>query len=85
MKAICRLAAAACLLTASIPLLAPGSSADLQSKVDAAVHEALTKTGVPSASVGIVRNGQIAFTRAYGNARAQPANGGETSLIAPVE
>ena len=45
----------------------------LQTKVDAAVHEVLTKTSVPSASVGIVQEGRIVFTKAYGFARLKPS------------
>jgi len=65
--------AAACVLTSSTLLRAQGTlGADMQARVDAAVHEALTKTGVPSASVGIVQGGQVVFTKAYGNARLNP-------------
>jgi len=72
---------AACLLIASNPLQAQGSlSADQQSKVDAAVHDVLTKTGVPSASVGIVEGGQIVFTKAYGSARLDPPMNATTNL-----
>jgi D-alanyl-D-alanine carboxypeptidase len=61
------------LLLASTTLLAQGpSTADLRSKVDAAAREVLAKTGVPSASVGIVQNGRIVFTSAYGSARLTP-------------
>jgi D-alanyl-D-alanine carboxypeptidase len=66
--------AAACVLAGSTLLRAQGTlGPDMQAKVDAAVHEALAKTGVPSASVGIVQDGQVVFTRAYGNARLNPA------------
>ena len=37
-------------------------------KVDAVVADTLKATGVPSASIAIVRDGKIAFTKAYGNA-----------------
>jgi len=68
-----RLAIGACLLAAPVSLLAQGSlSSDLQAKVDAAAHDVLAKTGVPSASVGIVQDGRIVFTKAYGNARLNP-------------
>jgi D-alanyl-D-alanine carboxypeptidase len=71
----------ACLLTASSSLMAQGSlSADQQSKVDAAVHDILTKTGVPSASVGIVQGGQIVFSKAYGSARLDPPMSATTNL-----
>lgn len=43
-----------------------------QAKVDAIVQQVLQQTGVPSASVGVVTNGKIAFLKAYGKARLQP-------------
>jgi D-alanyl-D-alanine carboxypeptidase len=46
--------------------------ADLQQKVDQVAETALHDTGVPSASVAIVRDGQIVYTHAYGNARLNP-------------
>ena len=45
---------------------------DVQAKVDAAVADVLAKTGVPSASVGIVQNGAIVMTKAYGLAKLDP-------------
>src|SRR3954471_14461284 len=61
------------LLLAGATLLAQASSiADLRTKVDAAAGEVLAKTGVPSASVGIVQNGRIVLTSAYGSARLTP-------------
>lgn len=47
--------------------------ADVQQKVDQAAQSALDQTGVPSASVAIVENGQIVYTHAYGQARLEPA------------
>jgi D-alanyl-D-alanine carboxypeptidase len=52
--------------------LAPAETA----KVDAIVADVLKTTGVPSASVAVVRHGEIAFTKAYGAqspALAQPS------------
>jgi D-alanyl-D-alanine carboxypeptidase len=73
MKPITVAMTAAALLCSATLLLAQGSlSADMQAKVDAAVHDALTRTGVPSASVGIVQAGRVVFTKAYGNARLNP-------------
>ena len=43
-----------------------------QAKVDAIAAQVLTQTGVPSASVGIVKNGKIAYLHAYGNAQLNP-------------
>jgi D-alanyl-D-alanine carboxypeptidase len=45
---------------------------DMQRKIDKVASDALAKTGVPSASVAVVRDGQIAYLHAYGNARIDP-------------
>jgi len=47
--------------------------AELQQKIDKAATEALTNTGVPSASVAVVKDGQIAYVHAFGKARLDPA------------
>jgi CubicO group peptidase (beta-lactamase class C family) len=44
----------------------------MQQKIDKVAHDALAKTGVPSASVAIVKDGQVAYLHAYGNARLDP-------------
>lgn len=46
---------------------------ELRQKIDKVATDALAKTGVPSASVAVVKDGQIAYLRAYGNARLDPA------------
>src|SRR5262245_17477395 len=46
--------------------------ADFTAKVDKVATEALAKAGVPSASVAIVKNGRIAYVKAYGDARLDP-------------
>jgi D-alanyl-D-alanine carboxypeptidase len=47
-------------------------SDELLRKIDAVATDSLAKTGVPSASVAIVKNGQIVYLHAYGNARLAP-------------
>lgn len=47
-------------------------SAELREKIDKVVMDGLAKSGVPSASVAIVKNGQIAYVKAYGDARLEP-------------
>ena len=70
------LAAIFALLVAGTGLAAdiapPGLSAETQKKVDAAVAEVLQKTGAPSASIAIVRDGRIVYVQAYGDARLEP-------------
>src|SRR5260370_12176243 len=48
-------------------------SAEMQQKIDKVATDALAKSGVPSASVAVVKDGQIAYLHAYGNARLDPA------------
>ena len=48
---------------------------DLEQRIDKIAMNALARTGVPSASVALVKNGQIAFVKAYGSARLDPQVG----------
>src|SRR5512142_2559295 len=50
------------------PRLAQGT----REAIDRRVQQTLAKTGVPSASIAVVKDGQIAYVRAYGNATVQP-------------
>jgi CubicO group peptidase (beta-lactamase class C family) len=47
-------------------------SSDVREKIDKLAQEALAKTGVPSASVAVVKNSQIVYLKAYGDARLEP-------------
>lgn len=47
-------------------------SPEMQHKIDDLAAAALAKTGVPSASVAVVKDGQIAYLHSYGNARLDP-------------
>ncbi len=46
--------------------------ADLSEKIDKVVTDTLARTGVPSASIAVVKDGQIAYVKAYGDARLEP-------------
>jgi D-alanyl-D-alanine carboxypeptidase len=48
--------------------LAPG----LRANIDDIVHKVLATTGVPSASLAVVKDGRIAYLQAYGAARLEP-------------
>src|SRR6266542_2304638 len=41
-------------------------------EIDQAVNEILAKTGAPSASVAVVRDGKLLYARAYGLAKLEP-------------
>src|SRR5438105_9970257 len=45
---------------------------DLIEKIDKVATDALTRTGVPSASIAVVKDGQVVYVRAYGDARLEP-------------
>jgi len=47
-------------------------SAELREKVDAIVRQALTTTGIPSASIALVQEGAITYLQAYGAGRIEP-------------
>jgi D-alanyl-D-alanine carboxypeptidase len=55
-------------------------SPDLQQKIDKLAQDALAGTGVPSASVAVVKDGQIAYSKAYGDARLEPRTPATTEM-----
>ena len=56
------------ILLSALPLAAQ----DLAHDIDKAVAEALAKSGAPSASIAVVKDGKIAYVHAYGSARLDP-------------
>ena len=45
---------------------------DTRAGIDRSVNELLAKSGAPSASIAIVKDGKVAWTAAYGLARLEP-------------
>jgi D-alanyl-D-alanine carboxypeptidase len=43
-----------------------------EARVDSVAHAVLARTGVPSASVAVVRDGRLAYAHAYGDAQLEP-------------
>lgn len=58
--------------------------AETRTAVDAAIEQVVAKTGVPSASVGIVQGGRIVYTRAFGDARLKPEVKATAAMSYPV-
>ncbi len=57
-----------------VPVMAQNTlPAGTASGIDAAVADVLKATGTPSASVAVVQGGKIAYVKAYGLARLEPA------------
>jgi D-alanyl-D-alanine carboxypeptidase len=74
---------AAVLLAIAIP--APAQlTPDTEAKVAAIAEKVLHETGVPSASVGIVEDGKIVYTRAFGMARTQPPLPAASDMAYPI-
>jgi D-alanyl-D-alanine carboxypeptidase len=71
------------LIIAFVSFVASGQAqlpADLTQKIDTVVADALTRTGVPSASIAIVKDGQIAYVKAYGDAKLEPKTQASTQM-----
>jgi len=70
LRALCRLLPAL-MLVSGLPASAQ-LSPELSQRIDKIAADVLSQTGVPSASVAIVQNGEIAYIHAYGDARLEP-------------
>ena len=74
-----------CLVTLCVggAVAAPAGAQDadrLPAQVDSIATAVLAATGVPSASVAIVRHGAIAYVHAYGNAKLDPQMPADTTM-----
>ena len=47
-------------------------TADQKSEIDGIAHKVMEKSGIPSASLAVVKDGKVAYARAYGKARLEP-------------
>jgi D-alanyl-D-alanine carboxypeptidase len=76
-----RLVLLALLSIVSAPAQAQESlSASLASKIDAAVTDVLQTTGAPSASIAVVKGGQLVYANAYGLANVEKKIGATPSM-----
>ena len=58
------------------PLLAP----DLRNQIDLIAQHVLKTTGVPSASLAVVKAGKVAYVQAYGEARLDPRTSSQPQM-----
>lgn len=67
-------AASATAFAQNPPAARPGDAlpAELAAKIDGIATQALAKSGVPSASIAVVRDGKLVYAKAYGHARLDP-------------
>ena len=59
-------------------------SEPLGTSLDQALAEAVRKSGVPSASIGIVQGGKVVYLRAFGAAKLDPTVPAEPSMAYPI-
>ena len=78
------LAAVAASAQQPAPAPAPALTSDIVARVAAIAQKVLADSGVPSASVGIVQNGHIVYTQAFGLARLSPPLPAEASMAYPI-
>src|SRR5438067_5034539 len=70
-----------CVLVAALPVVAQNAlPTATASGIDAAAADVLKTTGVPSASVAVVQGGKVAYVKAYGMARLNPAVAAEPGM-----
>ena len=69
-RSVCVLALAALSACASVKPTPPQTT--FQDRVDAEVRKVLEESKAPSASVAVIRNGEVIYARAVGQARLDP-------------
>jgi len=77
-------AVAAAESAARMPQAQDAHEGDLAREVGRIATGVLARTGVPSASIGIVRGGKVVLTRAYGRARLEPPLEATADMHYPV-
>jgi D-alanyl-D-alanine carboxypeptidase len=55
-------------------------SPDAASRIDIAAQKELAASGAPSASIAVVQDGRIAYVKAYGRARLEPATSAQPEM-----
>jgi D-alanyl-D-alanine carboxypeptidase len=70
-----------CVMAVALPMAAQSTlPAATASGIDTVAAEVLKTTGVPSASVAVVQGGKVAYVKAYGMARLDPAMAAEPGM-----
>ncbi|HEY3521571.1 MAG TPA: serine hydrolase domain-containing protein, partial [Rhodanobacteraceae bacterium] len=74
MRPICRVFFICALLAPLTPPAhaEPAAPGDFSAKIDRIAIDALKQSGVPGASIAVVREGRLAYAQAYGEARLDP-------------
>ena len=76
--------AAALFAAIPLPVSAQQLAPDTAAKVATLAQKVLADSGVPSASIGIVQDDRIVYTRAFGLARVSPPVPADASIAYPI-
>jgi len=82
--ALALLASAACSHIQTSAQMSGPMTPELRASIDAAATKVLAETGVPSATLGIVVDGRIVLTTAYGDARLSPELKAAPAMAYPI-
>src|SRR5689334_23674388 len=55
-------------------------SPELRAKIDKLAADSLASSGVPSASIAVVKDGKIVYLNAYGSARLEPKTAATSAM-----
>jgi CubicO group peptidase (beta-lactamase class C family) len=64
----------------AFPAIAQTLPPDITEKIDKLAVDTLARTGVPSASVAVVKDGRIAYLKAYGDAKLDPKTAATSAM-----
>jgi CubicO group peptidase (beta-lactamase class C family) len=59
-------------------------SSETAAKIDSLAEKALAETATPSASIAVVKDGKIAYVKAYGDARLDPKTTAQPEMRYPI-
>src|ERR1041385_3128345 len=68
------------LVSATNAIAQADASPELRERIDKLATDVLASSGVPSASIAVVRDGKIMYVKAYGSARLEPQMPATTSM-----
>ena len=68
------------LVSATNAIAQADASPELRERIDKLATDVLASSGVPSASIAVVRDGKIIYVKAYGSARLEPQMPATTSM-----
>src|ERR1044072_6087552 len=79
-RGLCRFAFIIALIFFGVHANAQELAPELRDKIDKLATDVLARSGVPSASIAVVKDGKIVYLNAYGSARLDPKTPATTAM-----